>query len=374
MAQPTLLGTRGVAWGLTLLSAATIAGASLPNDPVLQARIAAQLKMTSGDAESAFPCLAKECKKPQKNFELLLDAQPGIQWMDHGGYCGSWSIQRATLVKGAWISQSQIRNHTVPGGGHDEEILATNIDLALKNLKLKAEGFDYKHLPTPQADAYRGWIKSKLLAGHGVVWMIMLKGGHFPVYPGLPYGQYSHVEPVVGILSNKPLNDTRWYDDDYIAHYTDADTHTYYRSFQSLPDDTSMKGNCAHSDYPGYPCIYEKYGFGWAIEGFLDEKEGLPLSLKVKPSRAEPDTRLGGRPIPLSGTVTVSGLSVGSRYEIYRWDSVGEAFDYSKARMVQRFVASKEHEVYTDPVPIASDSATYFRCVKEGGEAAEIVV
>lgn len=44
------------------------------------------------------------------------------------------------MTKGVWISQQEVRNHTVPGGGHDEEILATNIDLALANLKLKSEG------------------------------------------------------------------------------------------------------------------------------------------------------------------------------------------------------------------------------------------
>lgn len=42
---------------------------------------------------------------------------------DAGGFCGSWSIQRAVMAKGAWISQQQVRNHTVAGGGHDEESL-----------------------------------------------------------------------------------------------------------------------------------------------------------------------------------------------------------------------------------------------------------
>merc|ERR1712216_151485 len=102
---------------------------------------------------------------------------------------------------------------------------------ALTKLKLKAEGFDYKHLPTPQADAYRSWIKQKLVAGHAIAWMIMLPGEKYPVYPGLPknMSQYGHVEPVVGIMSDHPLNDTKFYDDDYIVHYTDANTNTFYR-------------------------------------------------------------------------------------------------------------------------------------------------
>lgn len=275
------------------LAAGLASGSSvLPNNPVIQNQLEGFYK-----SNVSWPCFASECQKPVKKYELLLNTQPGVQWMDHGGYCGSWSIQRTAMAKGVWLSQQQIRNHTVPGGGHDEEILATNIDLALKNLKLKAEGFDYKTLPTPQADAYRKWIKSKLVAGHGVVWMIMLQGGTFPVYPDLaPYGQYSHVEPVVGILSDHPLTDSEFYDDDVVVHYTDADEGTYYRTMKSLPDDTTLQGNCASSDYVGYPCIYEKYGFGWSIEGVQDTKDGLPLSLTVQPSRSEPDTPWARRP------------------------------------------------------------------------------
>lgn len=42
------------------------------------------------------------------------------------------------------------------------------------------------------------------------------------------------------------------------------------------------------------------------------------------------------REVPLAGTVTASGLNPGSTYTIYRWDSVAEAFDYSKATLVRR--------------------------------------
>ena len=74
-------------------------------------------------------------------YEKILPAQPGYQWDDAGGYCGSWAIQRATMTKGAWISQQQVRDHTSPGGGHDNEILSTNIEEALTNLKIDFEGF-----------------------------------------------------------------------------------------------------------------------------------------------------------------------------------------------------------------------------------------
>lgn len=36
--------------------------------------------------------------------------------------------------------------------------------------------------------------------------------------------------------------------------------HGRLRSMKSLPDDTNMTGSCKDPTYPGYPCIYEKYG------------------------------------------------------------------------------------------------------------------
>lgn len=64
----------------------------------------------------------------------------------------------------------------------------------------------------------------------------------------------------------------------------------------------------------------------------MDRRPGVPLHLAVQPWRSEPDTREGEEPVHLSGTLTASGLQPGGTYTIYRWDSVEEAFDYSKAR------------------------------------------
>ena len=130
-----------------------------------------------------FPCTNPYCKAPNKKYSRVLNVKPRIQWDDSGGYCGSLAIQNVALGKGVWVSQAVIRNSTVDAGGHTNqggkghEILAGNIDLALKTMKLKHEGFDWKTAPVPQADAYRAFIKRNLVAGHGVAWMIMLRGG-----------------------------------------------------------------------------------------------------------------------------------------------------------------------------------------------------
>jgi hypothetical protein len=291
--------------------------------------------------------------------------------MTHGGYCGSWSIQRAAMAKGAWISQQQVRDHTVPGGGNDEEILAPNMDIALENLKLKFEGWDWEGQPTPQVDGYMKFLKQKLVAGHAIVWMIMQLGEAVPITQN-PYnltevnGLYGHIEPVVGIMSNHPLDDDTVYDDDVFVHYTDADKNAYYRTAKSLPSDWSHEHpspSCSNALYSGGPCINKQRGYGWAIEGFMDEMEGMPLSLTVDQWASEPDTRDGRSPIDLTGTLTATGLTAGSEYAIYRFDGVDDAFAYSDDKKIHTFTATDDTFVFQDPKTFSSSSATYYRCV-----------
>jgi len=350
-----------------MLRAALAVGAlnaalALPGDEDIAERIAA---FHAGENEAAGK------PKPTKKYERIHHTQPGYQWNDAGGYCGSWSIQRAVMGKGAWISQQQVRDHALPGGGNDEEILATNMDDALAKLKLKAEGWDYAGLPTPQVEGYMKFLKKNLVAGHPIVWMIMQLGEKVPITQK-PYnltevnGLYGHIEPVVGIMSNHPLSDETVYDDDIFVHYTDADKNTYYRTAKSLPSDWSEEHpspSCSNALYSGGPCINKQRGYGWAIEGFVDEMEGMPLSLALDKWGSEPDTRDGGNAIELAGTLTATGLTAGSEYAIYRFDGVNDAFAYSDDKKIHTFTAADDTFVFQDPKTFSSSSATYYRCV-----------
>merc|ERR1712048_1142983 len=209
-----------------------------------------------------------------------------------------------------------------------------------------------KSTPVPQntKTAYFKWLKEQLVSGNQVVWFIMWDGEKYPIYHlQAPDGVYGHVEPVIGIQSNHPLTDLTVYDDDVVVHYNDAGTTTYYKTFESLPGNWSGKvgdpGRCQkRSDIHGQ-CI-GPYSFGWAVQGFLDEREGLPLSLHIEPSLSEPDTRTGSSPNQIKGTLTVEGLSAGTKYDIYRWNTVKEAFTYTEDHKIATFTAEKEIYVY----------------------------
>jgi hypothetical protein len=309
-------------------------------------------------------CKGSSCEKPDRKYELIQPSQPGYQWNDAGGYCGAWAIQRATLAKGAYISQQQVRDHTVPGGGHDNEILSTNIDEAFKNLKIQVKSFDYTNTPLPQQKAYFKWLKRQLVAGHTVAWMIMWSGQDYPIYNlTAPAGMYGHVEPVIGIQSNHPLTDEKVYDDDVLVHYTDGGMNTVYKVLSTLLGDWDGPGSPAVCR-SGHYCI-GPYAFGWAIEGFVDDgdQRSLPASLSIDPSESEPDIRKRELPDAITGTLTVTGLTPGATYVIYRWDSVHTAFIYNEQFRKFAFKATNASFVYVDPMTFQSDSSVYFRCV-----------
>ena len=328
---------------------------------------AATTKMSHWVDESAI-CTNGRCEKPPDlQYEWVADIQPGFQWNDAGGYCGSWASQRAVLAQGAWISQQAVRNHTENCGGHDEEILSCNIDEAWTNLKIDYEAFDYASAPLPQTDAYFSWLKAQLAVNRVVAWVIMWDGQNNPIYNlTAPAGMYGHVEPVIGILSNHPLNDTKVYDDDVVAHFTDFGVQTVYRPIISLPCDWAGEGeaaDCGDYDYG----IGNPYGFGWAAKGFtpdIKQARAAPASLHIKPWASEPDTRSGVEPEPLQGTLTARSLTAGIEYDIYRWDSVGESFTYQEQYKKASFVATSNTHVYTDDSSFPSDGTTYYRVVQ----------
>eukprot|EP00756_Hemistasia_phaeocysticola_P017241 Hpha_TRINITY_DN15526_c1_g4::TRINITY_DN15526_c1_g4_i2::g.104202::m.104202 len=314
-------------------------------------------------------CKGGLCEDTGLKYQKVIASQPGYQWDDAGGYCGSWASQRAILAKGAWVSQQQVRDHTSPCGGHDNEILSCNIEEALTNLKIDFEGFDFKDTPLPQTKAYFSWLKKNIVEGHAIAWMIMWSGQRYPIY-GLtpPAGMYGHVEPVIGIQSNHPLNDSTVYDDDVVMHYTDGGVNTVHRVISTLPGTWAGPGKAADCGSYQY-CIGNPYGFGWAVKGFAQAQDAkaaqaMPASLSISPWKREPDTRSGAKPEALKGTLTVTGLKAGAKYDIYRWDSVDAAFSqYTSKYLSHSFTATKDTYVYADQTSFSSDGTTYYRAV-----------
>jgi len=317
-------------------------------------------------------CERGACEKPSTKYERIQKSQAGQQWNDAGGYCGSWAIGRAALAKGAYIDQQMVRDHTSPSPGcpssHNNEILTPNIEEALRRLKLKVEGFDYKNLPHPHQDAFFSFLKKQLVAGHPVTWFIMWNGQTYPIYDlELPHGVYGHVEPVIGIQSNHPLTDETVYDDDVLVHFDDNSKTTIYKPFSTLSGDWTGAGHASQCQSGSRYCI-GPYAYGWAVQGFLDDREALPMSLSIDPWNTEPDVApskmFPAKPTKITGTLTVEGLTLGGKYDIFRWDNAEDAFTYNDSYKITSFTATSDTLVFVDPQTFSSYSATYYRCVE----------
>jgi len=331
-------------------------------------------KLKNADRSDKYEvCNSSLCKQPSRKFTKMLPLQPGAQWTAHGGYCGSWSIQRTALSKGAYISQQQVRDHAKPGGGHDNEITPASIDSAFAKLHIKHENFEYNVLPVPQVDAYLQFMKKHLIAGNPLIWMIMFDGTNSPhldyTMDNKTNGIYSHIEPVVGILSDHPFTDEKVYDDDSFAYFTDVDKQTYYVPATKIPgtcDFVRGQSQC-HSSCPNkrrqFQCLWNQRGYIYSILDLKDDHDAVPASLSISPFASEPYTRGGEKPIDITGTLTATNLTTGSKYDIYRWDSTETAFVYTDANKIETFTATKDTYVFEDPKKFLSSSATYYRCV-----------
>jgi len=210
--------------------------------------------------------------------------------------------------------------------------------------------------------------------------MVMFDGGSSPddgyTMDNQTNGVYDHVEPVVGILSNSPLTDETVHDDDVFAYYDDAGKETNYvvqskvAGSCKFPTDGNQ-AHCRHHCSSGMfgQCVWDQRGYIYAILDLEDTREAVPASLSISPWASEPDTRSGDRPEEITGTLTMSGLTVGAKYDIYRWDSAEEAFAYKDANKINTFTATKDTFTYQDPKKFMSNTATYYRCVPATGSS-----
>ena len=327
------------------------------------------------------------CTPPNTTFFRVANGPvPGQQWNDLGGFCGAFSIQHAALSAGAWVSQDLVRkaNRDQRGEHHmhgDEkvgfEVMPSNVAYTAANLGLAYEEWDYTQ-PSPQAPAFKKWLKSQLVRGRPIVWFPMCKGDLHICYPGScpGGGRVDHVEPMWGIYSNHPLDDTTVYDDDWIVHASDQDYEPYYRPLNSLEDTPDMLGNCKDAGRgfgrnEMYPCFDASVAYGLAVKGLaINSTATLPTSITTDGAVYEPNVRRGSSPKQLTARVSISGLTPRQQYTTFRYDSTATLprlppFDIGYSHATS-FRAIGEVHTFDDPAPFPSDSAVYYVTVSGG--------
>ena len=69
-------------------------------------------------------------------------------------------------------------------------------------------------------------------------------------------------------------------------------------------------------------------------------------------------------PTALTGTLTATDLVAGAVYDIYRWDTVKDAFTYDAQYKKTSFTATQATHVYADETSFPSNGTTYYRVVQ----------
>jgi hypothetical protein len=116
-----------------------------------------------------------------------------------------------------------------------------------------------------------------------------------------------------------------------------------------------------------FPCFDQSVTYGLAVTGLNVSGATFPLSLSTPGSVSEPDVRMGQSPSSLTGTVTVTGLTVGASYILYRYNStaalpMGPNFDIGYDTKTP-FTAAAPSWTFDDTKPFASNTAVYYVAV-----------
>jgi len=222
----------------------------------------------------------------------------------------------------------------------------TSLLTTCKALRLNCTMWDYNTMPMPQHQAFVNWTKHAIDAGEPVIFGVYENSGDDK--------EFDHIVPMVG------------YDKDSVS-FNDL----YHNETQryNLQNFVKSREECSKVSGEFKWCLPNQKDYGVIVHGNADANQALLRVQMTVSSRTEPDYSqedgLHQTPVNLSGHVTVSGLSSGSRYALLRYDDPSsvpsEDFLHSSFAEKIEFVASANS--YSHDVHFMSNSTVLFRCV-----------
>jgi len=208
---------------------------------------------------------------------------------------------------------------------------------------------------------FLAWVKKMVLKGYPVAIGVFMNQYYFyqDSDPEDGDSEYDHIVYVVGIESNHPLSDTNYYPDDIIIFSDNGlagDPHVPPQYLFKYPFSSFQKSR-EQANSPNSPPYSLQNGgtnYGIALTGISDlQKETLPVRVDTSVNYESPQIADGTsiRPpsMPLTLTVTVSGLTPNVPYNLYRYDD-------ETVVPVSQFNANASSAVECIPIQIQSGS------------------
>jgi len=311
---------------------------------------------------------------------------PRIQWNANYGYCGESSFISAGLFYGQYLSQYDTRaiasNNASQNLSSSQLLLGVNDVAAAKAMHLATTPFNT--VTQTSTAAFLTWVKSNVIAGHPVVMGVFMNQSRFYGSKNLNAGdaEYDHIVIATGITSSHPLTGPAVYYADDIITFNDNGLWTGTPNGQPQNVFSCSFGTFAatrqQANATTRPVYSLKNGadYGIAITGIIDlSRETVPVRLATSVNAESPGivnnstTRPAPKPVTL--TITVSSLTPGVTYNLYRYSSMAAVPDSNinanAAKATQRWaITITSGSTSTMTQTINSNEIAVYRAVPVG--------
>lgn len=320
---------------------------------------------------------------PASTYSASNDIPPRSQWNENFGYCGEVAFISAGLYYGQYLSQYDARaiasNGTPQNKSSSQLLIGVNDTHAASAMHLTYS--EWNTSSETNTDSFLAWVRSEVSAGYPVAIGVYTNEYLFYGYTNLNSGDpdYDHIVTVTGVSSDSPLSGPAAYHASDVLTLSDNGLWTGtstgqpqyifsypFGSFQATRQQANAKtGNV-------YSLTNDGSNYGIAITGIADtDHEAVPVRLTTSVNYESPEiaNKSSVRPasMPLTLTATVSGLTPGVTYNLYRYDSMASvpdsAFNGHASQASQKWSFTASGSTYTISQNIKSSDEVIYRAV-----------
>jgi len=306
-----------------------------------------------------------------------------LQWNGNYGYCGEVSFISAGLYYGQYVSQYDARAIASPGVSQSLEasqlLVGANDANAATRMHLAYAQPTGSALTS--APAFLAWVKGKVVSGVPVIIGVYMNSYKFYGSRNLNYGDsdYDHIVTVTGFTStHAPTTPATYYSDDKITvedHgvWTGTSNGVPPYSFQYALGTFQQTRKTANATTAEVYSLKNGGNYGIAITGIVDtDKKTVPVRLTTSQNFESPAIRDGSTTRPTASsvnlTITISGLTPGVPYNLYRYSTVSAiptaSFNANAAKAAQKWaVRISSGSTFVQTLTIQSSETAAFRAV-----------
>ena len=288
------------------------------------------------------------------------------------------------MYYGQYFSQYDARALASPGVAQNLEnsqlLIGVNDVATAARMHLAATAWTPQQSPDPTP--FLAWVKGNVARGYPVVIGLYTNNYKFDgaTSPNAGNSEYDHIVTVTGIQSRATISNPATYlaadvitiEDHGIWTDPGSTVPPFFLSFPAgILQATRQQANSAAA--PVYSLASDTPNYGIAITGVLDtDRVTLPVRLTSSANSETPNmadnatARPASKPVTL--TVTVSNVTPGVAYNLYRYASMasvpGARFNATEAQAAQKTAFTiGAGTTYTTSVTIASSDVAVFRAV-----------